>query len=241
MPISRSLYDPLQNEKRDDSIAPVRSASRISLLIIIILLLEGILYAECNRGRGAEIGDWITYNVVSSKTRMEITLSIVGNEKVKKENAIWFEIIMRSDELDFIIKRLVSGDPLNPIKVYRQIVKIINKKNPGYAPAIEIPTTIPMEIKNGLDNLPCIELKGEEGVYKFGRRNLNASFVKRDSPQKSLVIYSKDLPFFGLIKMETDNARIELVDFGKGASTKITEEPIRFDIPPDMSQKKNLE
>ncbi len=182
---------------------------------------------DCNRGRMPENGDWVSYSIYSEKEKLELKLAIVGEEKENEKKALWFEIIARGKELDFIIKRLIVGDPLRPDKVLRQIVKIINKSRPGYSPVLEVPTGSQDKTEETLKSFPCIENVGEKIQYKFGKKSIPAFSVKSDKP-KSKMIYSKEIPFFGVIKAESENTKIELIDFGRNASSEITEEPIRL-------------
>lgn len=200
----------------------------ITYSILSMLFFPISLSADCNRGRDPEIGEWVSYSVQSNKDRMELKLSIVGSEKKGDKNLVWFELVTRTRELDFIIKRLIEGNPLSPQKVHRQIVKIINKTRPDYSPAIEVPIGDSTKGDDALKNFPCLNMQGEKKIYKHNKKEFNAYIIKTENPKKSLIIYSKDIPFFGVIKMESDNARIELNDYGKNASSEINEEPIRF-------------
>ncbi len=175
-----------------------------------------------------ENGDWVSYIIYSNKERMELKLAIVGEENYNGNKALWFELIARSGELDFIIKRLVIGDPLTPEKVLRQIVKIINKTRPDYSPALEIPiNSSDSKADKTLQNFPCIDRIGEKIKYKFKKNEINAFSYKSEKP-KSMIIYSKELPFFGVVKAESDNMKIELVDYGRNAFSEINEKPIRL-------------
>ncbi|MCX7957695.1 MAG: hypothetical protein N3B13_01455 [Deltaproteobacteria bacterium] len=196
-------------------------------LSLLSLIISSNLYSDCNRGRTPENGEWVSYYIYSNKEKMELKLAITGEENVQGKKALWFETIIRSQELEFIIKRLVTGDPLKPDKVLRQIVKIINKKRPDYAPALELPAESSDKAEDTLKSFPCIDKEGEKITYKFGKKSLNAFTFKSDKP-KSMIIFSKEIPFFGVIRAESDNTRIELTDYGRNASTEITEEPIKL-------------
>lgn len=209
----------------------------VKLITVVIFLTCSIRsYAsDCNRGRLPENGDWVSYIVYSNKEKLELKLAIVGEEKDGDKKALWFEMVIRSKEIDFIIKRLVVGDPFNPEEVLRQIVKIVNKSRPDYSPALEVPIDTSYKAENTLKSFPCIEEMGEKIQYKFKRMNVTAFAFKSDRP-RSFIIYSRDIPFFGIIKAESENAKIELLDIGRNASSEITEEPIKLIKPENLSK-----
>lgn len=200
----------------------------IFFAILFVIFARPLYSKDCNRGRLPENGDWVSYVIYSNKEKMEIKLSIVGEEMEGDKKAVWFEMVARSKELDFIIKRLVIGDPLEPDKTLRQIVKIINKSRPDYAPAIELPVAEQPKGNETLNSFPCIDRMGEKIQYRFKGQKLEAYIIKSENPKRSLIIYSKEIPFFGVIKTETDNVRIELADLGRNASSEILEEPIKL-------------
>jgi len=190
-----------------------------------------LLSSDCNRGKMPQNGDWVLYNIHSNKQNIELKLSIVGTEKYKDKIALWFEMIVRAGDLDYIIKRLIIGDPLNPNRTIRQIVKIINKSRLDYSPAIEIPVSDQDYTGNTLTSFPCIDKIGEIMTYKFKNQGFNAFIIKSEKPKKSQIIFSKEIPFFGIIRSESEDAKIELIDFGKGAKSEIFEEAIKLFNP----------
>lgn len=216
----------------------MRNLSNILLFLTLFVLTRSSVYGDCKRGRLPEVGEWVTYNISSERTKIELKLSIVGEEMIGKERAMWFEMIARTGELDFIIKRLVIGDPLKPSKVHRQIVKIINKRMGDYSPAIETPVGETRDVENNLKDFPCLDKLGEKGTYKHRGKKYDAYITKTEKPIKSLIVFSTDLPFFGILKIESENSKIELIDYGKGATTQITEEPFRLDTPIQNEEQK---
>ncbi|MGC8928867.1 MAG: hypothetical protein ACP5QK_13230 [Myxococcota bacterium] len=173
-------------------------------------------------------GEWVSYYIYSGKERMDLKLAIVGEKRLGEKDLMWFEIVTRTGELDFILKRLIEGDPLNPKKVYRQIVKIVNKNRSDYSPAIEIPAGDSNKADETLKSFPCLEDLGEKKLYKHNKKEFNAYIIKNDTPRQSLIVYSKEIPFFGIIKMESENVKIELIDLGNNATSEITEEPLKI-------------
>ncbi|MCX7944898.1 MAG: hypothetical protein N2746_10370 [Deltaproteobacteria bacterium] len=206
-------------------------------LIFFIFLLTYLespnLYSECNRGRKAENGDWVTYSIYSGKEKMELKLAIVGEEKEGDEKAIWFELLVRTRELDYIIKRLIVGDPIKPDRVIRQIVKVVNKNRPEYSPAIEVPVDHSDKVDDTLKSFPCFDEIGEKIQYKLGKKKIDAYIAKGEGETKPTIIFSEEIPFFGIVKIESKQSKIDLLNMGRNASTEITEEPIRLMIQDD--------
>jgi hypothetical protein len=216
----------------------MRDFLRIIVFVITSVVFLSSSYGDCRKGRLPEVGEWVTYSILSHKTRMELKLSIVGEEMLEKDRGLWFEMIVRTGDLDFIIKRLITGDPLKPAKVYRQIVKIVNKRMGDYSPAIETPIGDTGGVESSLKNFPCLNKMGEKGTYKHRGKIYNANIIKTEKPVKNLIVFSEEIPFFGIIKIESEDSIIELLDYGKGATTQITEEPFRLDTPnPDGGQR----
>ena len=187
-------------------------------------------------------GVWAEYRVVDKVTGREIRMrmSIVG----KEGDGVWYEVLQDDGGSRNIVKMLVRGDPDDPDNIERLILKS------GDAPAVEMPRDfVAMGRRMAVhmfERRSGVPVEGTEGlrVVDEGRRTVTvpagtfrATLRKIVDPQgKVLATYAfdPDVPPFGVITSDTGRTTMELVAYGRDATSAITETPAPMAFPPGM-------
>ncbi len=189
-----------------------------------------------------EVGVWSEYRVVekdSGKTT-RMRMAIVGREG----DGWWYEVVQDDGEHRNIVKMLVRGDPDDPDNIERLILKS------GDAPASEMPKDfVAMGRRMAVhmfERRSGVPAAGAEGLRleRAGRRKVTVpagtfeAEVHRivDSQGKVLATYDfvpKVKPF-GVVTSQTDTTTMELLGYGTGAKSAVTETPVPMTAPPGM-------
>jgi hypothetical protein len=190
------------------------------------------------------VGTWSEYAVTETEGGKKSTMrnAIVG----KEGDSFWYEVVMTEAGVKNVIKMFLTGDPNNPENIQRLIMKN------GYQPAQEMPrefvvmgrrmATHMFETRSGTSVTNQPDLKVEEigagdvtvpaGTFKATKNRIV------DPAGKVLATYDFNetvLPF-GVLRSETDKVKMELLAFGTGATSAITEQPVMMKNPPGMPE-----
>jgi hypothetical protein len=190
------------------------------------------------------VGTWSEYEVVETEGGKKSTMR---NAIVAKEgDAWWYEVAIKEGTSRNIIKMMVKGDPNNAENIQRLIMKN------GDQPAQEMPrdfvvmgrrmATNMFETRSGssLVNQPNIRTE-EVGTREITVPAGTFSTVQNrivDAGGKVLATFdfNKDVLPFGVVRSETEKVRMELLAYGKDATSQITETPVMMKTPPGMPE-----
>jgi hypothetical protein len=160
----------------------------------------------------------------------KMKIAIVG----KEGDAYWYETVMETkQEGRMISKMLVSGNPEDQKSIKRMIVKM------GDEPAMEMPVQMMQGSKLQEQKGKIID-KGTESI-KVPAGTFTAQHMQYQDGE--IVVDSwvhKDVPPYGMIKLQSKEFGMVLLGYGTGAKTLITETPQKFEMPqiPQMSPKR---
>jgi hypothetical protein len=210
----------------------------ISVIFILTFLCTNVIFAQLGKSNGPKfygdfkpvIGGWSEYEIKQKgESPLKMRVAVVG----KEGNAYWYETVMETKrEGKIISKMLVSGDPSDSKNIKRMIVKTGNEA------AMEIPV-MAMQASKGKEPVGKIVDKGSEtikvpaGTFKTQRMQYQEKETVVDS-----WVY-KDVSPYGMIKSQSKDFEMVLVNYGTGAKTLITETPEKFQMPamPKMPSK----
>jgi hypothetical protein len=182
-----------------------------------------------------EVGAYATYKVINKSSEAErITkLSIVGKEKSDEgEDLFWYEVAETDPKTGnvTIIKMLITGNPQDVGTIHRMITKS------GEETATELPkelmqmiNQIPVDTSEASE--PEIKTLGTEKVM-MGKKSIECTHIKYTTKDKvsAEAWTNEDIPLFGMVKSDSPEQIMELIDYGKDAKTAITEEPELLDM-----------
>ncbi len=205
--------------------------------VLSVFLLVNLSNAQLGRGRSPRfysefkpvVGGWSEYEMkVKGQPPSKMKIAVVG----KEGDAYWLETVMDGGrEGKMISKVLVSGNPDDSKNIKRMIVKTGNR------PAMEMPVQM---MSRGKPQEPAGKFidKGMESI-KVPAGTFTAQHVQYQTPE-GLVdgwVY-KDASPYGLVKSQTKDSEMVLTAYGTGATTLITEQPKKFEMPkmPQMPQ-----
>ncbi len=191
------------------------------------------LYAEF---KTPEVGTYVKYELFDNKNNAEnvYKLSIVGMEKVKGEgDFFWYEIEQASPKAGnvYIIKMLISGDPQKPGVVKRMIYKS------GKDPANELPQAfVSLMNQPSKEAAKPAEPKPKEVAtekIKTKMKTFDCTHTQDISEGKQVTDTwtSDEVPLFGIVKSTSASKTLQLVEYGTGAVTAITETPKLLEMP----------
>lgn len=202
----------------------------ISVIFILTFLCTNVIFAQLGKSNGPKfygdfkpvVGGWSEYEIKQKgESPLKMRVAVVG----KEGNAYWYETVMETKrEGKIISKMLVSGDPSNSKNIKRMIVKT------GNEPAMEMPV-MAMQASKGKEPVGKIVDKGSEtikvpaGTFKTQRMQYQEKETVVDS-----WVY-KDVSPYGMIKSQSKDFEMVLVNYGTGAKTLITETPEKFQMP----------
>jgi hypothetical protein len=201
-----------------------------SVIFILTFLCTNVIFAQLGKSNGPKfygdfkpvVGGWSEYEIKQKgELPLKIRVAVVG----KEGNAYWYETVMETKrEGKIISKMLVSGDPSDSKNIKRMIVKT------GNEPAMEMPV-MAMQASKGKEPVGKTVDKGSEtikvpaGTFKTQRMQYQEKETVVDS-----WIY-KDVSPYGMIKSQSKDFEMVLVNYGTGAKTLITETPEKFQMP----------
>lgn len=191
-----------------------------------------------------KVGAWSEYNVTETEGGKQSTMrnSVVGQEG----DGYWYEVAITEAGARNIIKMLLKGDPNTPENIQRLIMKN------GDQPAQEMPRDFVMmgrrmathmfETRSGSSvagqpNLTTEDLGADTVTVPAGTFTVKRSrLLDASGKVVATAEMSDDVLPFGVVRSETDKAKMELIATGKDATSLITEVPTMMKTPPGMPE-----
>jgi hypothetical protein len=169
-------------------------------------------------------------------------MAIVGED----QGAYWYEVAHEEGDSRNIIKMLVRGNPNEPDNIQRLIIKS------GDGPAQEMPSDFVamgrkmavhmFEKRSGVPSSG----DGQVRVEDIGKRQVTVpagtfdttlhKIVNQDGKQLAEYNSNPEVLPFGVVRSITDSSTMELLGYGDGAQSRITEEPKVMMAPPGMPE-----
>ncbi|MBU1936428.1 DUF3108 domain-containing protein [bacterium] len=222
---------------------------RIIFIGWLLLLAASLFAAPKNSDKWGELlrrygdpdkvhpGAWASYKLHTigedgKPETLDWKMSCVGTEKVDDQDGIWLEMEMempKSDKRDvshMIMKTLVLGATTDKQTIETMIIQADDQ------PPME------MHMGMGMDDegteVPEIEELGKETV-KVPAGTFTCQHFRTTTDDGITDLYiSDEASLYGMVKMESGESKMELVDHGKtGAVSQIKGEPVN---PMDMQQ-----
>ena len=177
-----------------------------------------------------EVGAYVAYKVINMENKVErmTKLSIVGKEKSDKgEDLHWYEVEETDPKTGYvaIMKMLISGNPQEIGIIHRMIVKSAKET------ASELPQALVQMINQEPSQeteakKPKIKNLGTEKV-KVKDKTLECVHLQYISPDKTTadVWTNTEIPLFGMVKTNTPEITMELLEYGTDAVSAIEEKP----------------
>ncbi len=225
--------------------------SWLSLIIVAILAVPVFAFGPMGGGMMGQqmpdnmwgsaefkpvVGHWAEYLMTSEDEEpVTIRISIVGEE----DGAYWYEMQMMSDEEEgFITKMLVSGDPQDEDNLKRLIIK------GGDEPAMEMPVGGMMggmmggrgqqsemtEVETEMPDVKPVDLGMETVTVPAGTFEAHHWRVESDEHAFDMWQATKVGPY-GIVKSSSEDFEMVLTGHGEDATSAITEEPEKFEMP----------
>lgn len=199
--------------------------------VALVFLLSQTAFAQWGQGQQGPkfrgdfkpvVGAWSEYQVKApGTTPYKMKMAIVG----KEGNAFWYETVTEGQGGRSVMKMLVSGDPNDQKSVRRMIMK------QGTQPAMEMPVMGGTQRAGSQDPKGKVVDKGMERVtvpagtftarhfqYQFDKEVMDSWIAEKVSP-------------YGLVRSTGKDFEMQLVGYGTGAKTQITETPKKFQMP----------
>jgi hypothetical protein len=199
-----------------------------------------------------EVGQWCTYRLTGpTGKKSEVNVSLVGKENAPGGDYFWFEVAVERDGVKVISKALVKQlervsfltGPKDLTKGSRRLIVKVGAERAVELPLQELKL---MEKANELTGRgPDLDevFGGGEGVSSrdvgpvaydaLGGERLDCRklVLTKDGADAGTVYASDEVPILGVAYSEHRRGKLELLDCGtSGATTAITEEPLRFDV-----------
>jgi hypothetical protein len=183
-----------------------------------------------------EVGGYASYKVTykESKAEQMVRLAVVGKEKSKEGKELyWYERQETNPKTGVVViaKMLISGNPQEIGTIHRMIFKS------GKDPASELPQAFvnllnqPISEESKVEE-PKVKELGAEKV-KVGDKTLECKHLMYGSKEEPVAdVWINDLvPLFGVVKSDSKQVTMELVDYGADAVSGIKEEPEVLEMP----------
>jgi hypothetical protein len=184
----------------------------------------------------ADVGAWAEYVHQSAGSRtVPLRLSLVGRDS----DAYWHEVSTVVNGVKNVLKLLVTGKSVD----IENVRKIILKN--GSNPAIEMPAgalgavgglmlfgpMLGLGQTGGIPSLDGFTDRGpEEVVVKAGRLKAHRYRLTRQEGNYDVWI-SDAVPLWGLARVVFPGGQMELLKYGGGAVSQITERPQKLQLP----------
>ena len=176
-------------------------------------------------------GAWGMYKLKSADDPQEYKMyfAILDEVKQRKGKAYWMEIEVYTNDQPAVVTRVLVPDtgegPGDALKAYVQLT--------GYRP-FEVPGKYlkpdPKKKQEGVGQFVKYDLAGqpEENEIEWQGRKLKATTVDATDAQgqPTTVTISTEAPPLCIVKMDSPQAQMELLDWGTGAQTKIVGKPV---------------
>jgi hypothetical protein len=176
-------------------------------------------------------GAWARYNVYDKekKEAYDLYFAVLGREEKDGQACAWIEVDVRIKDQPRVVTRFLALEtPQGPGDVKNVIVQV-----EGYSPF-----TVPKKfLKPDQGKGQVAQLKPARVVKKLERRavgpvgrRVQAWVVEAvtDDGQEVKAVVSEELPPIALYEAESPALRMTAVDWGLGARTRITGEPVPF-------------
>lgn|GEM_PF-440302 len=175
-------------------------------------------------------GTWSLYTVTDTREQQTYTMrvSVLDSVSQRRATAYWLEIeILSSHHPDVVTRLLVPDTGQGPGDAQKAYVQVA-----GYPP-FEVPRH-QLRADRKKDNgqtgpFLTYELvrRPDEKTLAWKGRTIKATTVEAIDPhaQPATVVVSRDAPPLGIVELTTPEVRMELLNWGTGATTKITEKP----------------
>lgn len=176
-------------------------------------------------------GSWGLYKLKSADDPQEYKMyfAILDEVKQRKGKAYWMEIEVYTNDQPAVVTRVLVPDtgegPGDALKAYVQIT--------GYRP-FEVPGKYlkpdPKKNQDGVGQFVKYDLAGQPEAKEitWKGRKLKATTVDATDAQgqPTTVTISTEAPPLCVVKMDSPQAKMELLDWGTGAKTKIVGKPV---------------
>lgn len=165
------------------------------------------------------VGDWAEYELRRRKQPKErVRVAVVGREE-EPEPAFWIEFAANRAGQQLLVKLLTRRHPGEPGAILRMVVQL--------APGMVIEFPVPPE--EGASEAP--PRPSVDGSARVSTRAGTFQAKRLRGARGGLAYVADRVPIFGLVRGESGEGVVELVAFGGGATSQITEEPQRMGIP----------
>ncbi|MBU0483565.1 MAG: hypothetical protein KKB30_03520 [Proteobacteria bacterium] len=191
-----------------------------------------------------QVGVWSKYAILEKNTgrQLTMTMSIVGQDG----DMYWYEVVNLEEGKVVVVKMLVKGDPNDPENIQRLIIKS------GNNPAQEMPMDFVMmgrrmadhmfEKRSGIPNDSTSALKFEtigksQVTVQAGSFEVVTNRII-DATDKVFGTYNfcEKVKPFGVVTSDTQDSSMELLAYGAGGKSLITEKPLLLERPPGMNE-----
>ncbi|MCU0241865.1 MAG: hypothetical protein MUF51_05525 [Vicinamibacteria bacterium] len=179
-------------------------------------------------------GSWAKYTILdkAKNETSQMTMAILDRGKKKDKAGIWMEIEMQVPDAPLVVTRILAEDRKGgPGDVLECIIQVA-----GMEPAFSVPGSF---LKQGNDEggkmvtqfKPAQEVKKvQERKQVYRGREIALWDVEaldgEGQPLKAIV--SIEVPPIGVVLADTSETRMELVDWGLGARSRIQGKPLNF-------------
>lgn len=185
------------------------------------------LQSTCAAIRTIELGQWAAYEISGEGTSglNRLRQAVVGTEATDAGPLYWYERELTTTADSTLVQQvLVPSYPFDMQQAQAMIIK------QGTDPAVRLPDEVLSLLRTqssaggvgGLESCERLEPIGWEEV-EVGERVIRALHVR--PPGGGTEVWIADVPF-GLVKAVEAGTTFLLVDFGEGATSSITEEPV---------------
>jgi hypothetical protein len=183
-----------------------------------------------------DVGAYATYKFTYKEKNIEqiVKLAIVGKEKSPEgEDLYWYERQETNPQngQTVIAKMLISGNPQEIGTVHRMIFKD-HKETAQELPQFFIQLMNKPEDEKSKVKEPEMKTLGSEKI-RVGEKTLECTHLRYDTKDKLIaeVWANQEVPLFGVVRSQSHDLNMELMEYGTNAVTGIKEEPEQLEMP----------
>ena len=214
--------------------------SIVCLTLLSLLIVSSVLYANLApppmiNTDELEVGSWAKILQKIGGEKVKIWLGVVGKEKIAGKKYVWVEIRFKQRGQDFIVKSLMRASIKEKASdMKRLIVKI------GNQPAMEVPIDMLKMMGQSTDFFGQSENEENAIVEMLGREKVrvpagtflaNHIKIKEKDGSFTVDIWETNKVPIKIVKVKNSHGmETLLLEYGKGAKTKITEKPVPFNM-----------
>ncbi|HPI92841.1 MAG TPA: hypothetical protein PLT09_06030 [Deltaproteobacteria bacterium] len=207
----------------------------LALSVIFLFAFTQAAFAQWGKGgpgprfRGEfkpVVGAWSEYQMKGAgQEQTKMKMAVVG----KEGSSYWYETVTDTPRGLSVMKMLVTGDPDDEKSVKRMIVKqgkeqamempvMEGRPQPGSKPGSKGPAG--KMIDKGMEKItvPAGTFTARHFQYQFDKDVVDSWISEKVSP-------------YGIVKSKGRDFEMQLLGYGKGAKTQITETPKKFQMP----------